>query len=148
MCLSIVISMAFATVLHAMAIPLSLNQASRNETLGPISPYNCEGSIMCSTIKVQWCDEGVNWELDRSDEINYGAAGSDKPHAGVCHGIGTDYGCAIIIQGDHHCIRSGNDIWWDYQDIRKSGCHHCGHKHWGNGCMTTIDFYPECDWVH
>ncbi|KAI1453961.1 hypothetical protein F4805DRAFT_340286 [Annulohypoxylon moriforme] len=106
--------------------------------------YDCGGSIMCPTVKVVWCDEGVNSKLIRNDDINYGAVGSGKPHFGVCHGKATDFGCGIIIQGPSHCVRSGNDMWWDYQEIRQSGCHHCGHKYWGDGCSTDVDYWQSC----
>ncbi|KAI0837999.1 hypothetical protein F5Y06DRAFT_287492 [Hypoxylon sp. FL0890] len=151
--LNIAVLMAFAAVTNAAAIPASLNQTNGNEThswstpLDPRRIYDCKGSIMCPTLKVQWCDEGVNSKLIRNDEPNYGAAGSGRPHVGVCHGKHTDWGCAILIQGNRGCVRSGNDMWWDYQEIRKSGCHHCGHKYWRDGCSTTIDYYPECDFV-
>ncbi|KAI2464625.1 hypothetical protein F4781DRAFT_436221 [Annulohypoxylon bovei var. microspora] len=106
--------------------------------------YDCGGSIMCSTVKVVWCDEGVNSKLIRNDELNYGAVGSGKPHFGICHGKGTDFGCGVIIKGPNHCVRSGNDMWWDYQEIRGSGCHHCGRKYWGDGCSTNIDYWQSC----
>jgi hypothetical protein len=35
-------------------------------------------------------------------------------------------------------------MWWDYQDIRKSGCKKCGTKHWGDGCMTTVNYVSGC----
>ncbi|KAI1206668.1 uncharacterized protein F4807DRAFT_469917 [Annulohypoxylon truncatum] len=106
--------------------------------------YDCGGSIMCPTVKVVWCDLGINRKLIRNDDLNYGAIGSGKPHFGVCHGKATDFGCGIIIQGPSHCVRSGNDMWWDYQEIRQWGCHHCGHKYWGDGCSTDIDYWQSC----
>lgn len=51
-------------------------------------------------------------------------------YTGACFGY-----CGIFIQGKSHCTRSGDEMWWDYQDIRKSGCGKCGTKHWGDGCM-------------
>ncbi|KAI1098004.1 hypothetical protein F4804DRAFT_350912 [Jackrogersella minutella] len=144
--LSVSILAALAAAVNSFAIPPSLNYTTYdNQTLSPSATYDCRGSIMCSTVKVVWCDEGVNRKLIRNDDINYGAAGSGKPHVGICHGKGTDFGCAVFIQGNTGCVRSGNDMWWDYQEIRKNHCHHCGHKYWGNGCMTTIDYEPECD---
>ncbi|OTA82009.1 hypothetical protein M434DRAFT_37300 [Hypoxylon sp. CO27-5] len=151
--LNLSIFAAFAAVFNAMAAPHCMNRTDVNGTSpsstlsDPVKTYDCDGSVMCSTLKVQWCDEAVNWSLIRTDEAIYGPAGSGQPHLGACHGRGTDFGCAIVLEGSKECKRSGNDIWWDYQEIRKSGCHHCGHKRWGNGCSTTIDYYPECDWV-
>ncbi|KAI0853595.1 hypothetical protein F5Y00DRAFT_270758 [Daldinia vernicosa] len=147
--LSILVSTAFVAALNASAIPNNISFAYENRTLEKTgSPeFDCRGSIMCSTVKVRDCDEGVNYKIIRNDDLNYGAVGSGKPHLGTCHGVGTDFGCAILIQGPPSCVRSGNDIWWDYQDIRKHGCHHCGHKRWGKGCSTTIDYEPSCDRV-
>ncbi|KAI1648785.1 uncharacterized protein F4817DRAFT_314418 [Daldinia loculata] len=147
---SILVSTAFVAALNASAIPNGFSFAYENRTLEKTDKPKCDcwGSIMCATLKVQDCDEAVNYKLIRNDDINYGAVGSGMPHLGVCHGIGTDFGCGILITGNPGCVRSGNDMWWDYQDIRKSGCHHCGKKYWGDGCATTIDYYPECGKVH
>ncbi|KAI0894115.1 hypothetical protein F4806DRAFT_131310 [Annulohypoxylon nitens] len=123
---------------HRICIPSGQPNPGLNST------YDCGGSIMCNTVKVVWCDKGINHKLIRNDDLNYGAIGSGKPHFGVCHGQFTDFGCAIIIQGPKHCVRSGNDMWWDYQEIRSHGCHHCGNKHWGDRCSTTIDYWESC----
>ncbi|KAI1378979.1 hypothetical protein F4677DRAFT_465255 [Hypoxylon crocopeplum] len=146
-----VIIATFATMLNARNIPRQPD-ISPNDNLTHIHStrqdtgvsYNCDGSSMCPTIHVHDCDSAMNSKIIRDDNMNYGAAGSGMPHIGVCRGIATDYGCAIFVQGPTSCVRSGNDIWWDYQDIRDNGCHHCGHKYWGDGCMTTIDYEPEC----
>ncbi|KAI1472374.1 uncharacterized protein F4812DRAFT_464478 [Daldinia caldariorum] len=142
--LNIFVLSAFATLLHASAIPrdVSSANASITEWAGPL--YDCRGSIMCSTLHVKACDVAVNTQIIRDDELNYGSASSRRPHLGACHGLGADFGCAILVEGNPKCVRSGNDLWWDYQEIRKNGCHHCGHKYWGKGCKTTIDYEPEC----
>ncbi|KAI8966411.1 hypothetical protein F5Y11DRAFT_155228 [Daldinia sp. FL1419] len=149
--LNFLILTAFTAAVGASAIPHELGFTYKNNTLEK-KEYgvhcDCKGSIMCATLKVQACDEAVNFKLIRNDAINYGAIGSSAPHHGVCHGIGTDFGCAITIQGHSSCIRTGNDIWWDYQVIRHSGCHHCGHKYWGDGCSTVIDYEPQCGRIH
>ncbi|KAI0172622.1 hypothetical protein GGR52DRAFT_572448 [Hypoxylon sp. FL1284] len=113
----------------------------------PFEPtYDCNGSIMCPTINVAGCDRAVNYDLTRNSDLNYGPKGSGRPWIGVCHGVHSDFGCGIFIEGPLNCSRSGNDIWWDYQDIRQYGCHKCGHKYWTSwGCKTTIDYKPVCD---
>ncbi|KAI0384479.1 hypothetical protein F5Y04DRAFT_277855 [Hypomontagnella monticulosa] len=146
----------FAGVLPHNSTSLSYNRRSPaslpspNSTVSTASTisYDCGGSIMCATVRVQACDIAVNTFLIRDDTVNYGPRGSGKPHMGVCHGVGTDFGCAIFVEGPANCTRSGNQIWWDYQEIRHSGCHHCGHKWWGNVCSTTIDYCPECGWIY
>ncbi|KAI1803750.1 hypothetical protein F4811DRAFT_316438 [Daldinia bambusicola] len=140
----------FATLLNASAIPRDVSPANQSLGLGEWDgpEYDCRGSIMCTTVRVKDCDRAVNSKLIRSDEVNYGSVESKRPHVGVCHGLGTDFGCAITIEGNSECVKSGNEIWWDYQEIRNNGCHHCGHKFWGDGCKTTIDYTPECHRVY
>ncbi|XXH02736.1 hypothetical protein Hte_009121 [Hypoxylon texense] len=104
---------------------------------------------MCPTLHVKACDEAVNSKLIRDDNVNYGAIRSGMPRVGECSGLATDFGCGILIQGPTNCTRTGNDMWWDYQEIRSSGCHHCGHKYWSDwGCSTTIDYFPVCGIWH
>ncbi|KAI4863451.1 hypothetical protein F4820DRAFT_426777 [Hypoxylon rubiginosum] len=111
--------------------------------------YDCRGSTMCPTIHVKACDEAVNSKLIRDDNVNYGAIRSGMPRVGECYGIASDYGCGVLIQGPKNCTRTGNDMWWDYQEIRSNGCHHCGHKYWSDwGCKTTIDYFPVCGIWH
>ncbi|KAI1392124.1 uncharacterized protein F4822DRAFT_425340 [Hypoxylon trugodes] len=154
MLLSIIFSFSALAVICNMIVLLqsSNNTPYNNLALPNLKPrddndYDCSGSIMCPTLKVQACDVAINTFLIRDDNLTYGATGSGKPHKGVCHGIGTDFGCAIFVQGRANCTRSGNDMWWDYQEIRDHHCHHCGHKHWSSGCTTTIDYKPQCDLV-
>ncbi|KAM7194055.1 hypothetical protein V8F20_008151 [Naviculisporaceae sp. PSN 640] len=119
---------------------LNPNPSTNNENWVP--SYDCEGSIMCNTISLNWCDEAVNEKLQRRDDITYGP-GLTK--VGACGGWGT-FGCAIFIQGDDSCNRTGNQLWWDYQDIRSVGhCSKCGTKHWYPGCMTTVNYVTWCN---
>lgn len=48
--------------------------------------------------------------------------------------------CRVYIQGGSNCLRSGNQIWDDYQQIHAGNCEKCGSKHWGDGCLTSIDY--------
>ncbi|CAG8882975.1 unnamed protein product [Penicillium egyptiacum] len=104
--------------------------------------YDCEGSIMCSTPDLlKWCDHAVN-VLHRTDYLDYSTTGSSLD--GNCWGDQTR-GCKVFIQGDN-CSISGNDMWNDYQNIRKiGGCKKCGTYHIGQGCLVTIDYVYGCN---
>ncbi|KAF6838782.1 hypothetical protein CPLU01_02315 [Colletotrichum plurivorum] len=106
--------------------------------------YDCKGSSMCSSLQVRACDDAVNNKLIRNDDVNYGAPGSGRSRTGACSNIFGGYGCGVFIQGKSHCARTGNQMWWDYQDIRKNNCRVCGSKHWGDGCLTTINYVSGC----
>ncbi|KAI1021803.1 hypothetical protein LB505_008864 [Fusarium chuoi] len=102
--------------------------------------YDCNGSGLCGIIPVRDCDQAVNNRLIRNNDVNYGAPGSGRPQTGTCQG-----NCGIFIQGRSTCARTGNQIWYDYQDIRRNGCRICGSKHWGDGCLTTINRVTGCN---
>lgn len=50
--------------------------------------------------------------------------------------------CKIFIQGPSICKRSGNQMWYDYQNIRAHNCARCGTKKWepNDLCMTTVNY--------
>ncbi|KAJ5326091.1 uncharacterized protein N7506_009193 [Penicillium brevicompactum] len=104
--------------------------------------YDCQGSIMCSTPGLLgWCDKAVN-TLHRADDEDYST--DVNRLTGNCWGDQTR-GCGVFIQGTG-CSISGNDMWNDYQNIRKiGGCKKCGTYHRGNGCLVTIDYVSQCD---
>ncbi|KAI3558673.1 hypothetical protein CABS01_07360 [Colletotrichum abscissum] len=106
--------------------------------------YDCKGSSLCSSLKVAACDDAVNNKLIRNNDVNYGAPGSGRPKTGACSNIFGGYGCGVFIQGKSGCARTGNQMWYDYQDIRANGCRVCGSKHWGDGCLTTINYVSGC----
>ncbi|XDG07427.1 hypothetical protein ABKA04_007042 [Annulohypoxylon sp. FPYF3050] len=54
---------------HRICIPTGQPNPGLNST------YDCGGSIMCNTVKVVWCDKGINHKLIRNDDLNYGAIG-------------------------------------------------------------------------
>lgn len=74
---------------------------------------------------------------------------------GNCWANAEGYGCGVFVQGtnktltgDQPCEFSGNQIWWDYQDIRdsnKGNCDKCGSKVYSNGCEITINYVSGCD---
>ncbi|KAI1082899.1 hypothetical protein F5B20DRAFT_597133 [Whalleya microplaca] len=101
--------------------------------------FDCKGSGLCSSFILGSCDDAANRKLIRNDNINYGAPGSGQSQTGACSGQ-----CGVFIQGDRSCVRSGNQIWNDYHDIRGNGCKICGSKHWGAGCLTTINYVSGC----
>ncbi|KAJ6080564.1 hypothetical protein N7499_005438 [Penicillium canescens] len=107
------------------------------------SDYDCEGSTMCSTPDMlKWCDHAVNY-LHRDDDPFYNTNGAAS-QTGNCWGDQTR-GCGAFVQGTN-CSISGNDMWNDYQNIRKiGGCGKCGTYHRGNGCLVTIDYVYQCN---
>ncbi|KAH6640172.1 hypothetical protein F5144DRAFT_609227 [Chaetomium tenue] len=148
----IIASLVFATMDTASAIPLDHDHNHVEDMSSPVprsvldkrDSYDCKGSSMCSSLQVRACDDAVNSKLICNDDVNYGASGSGRPQGGACSNIFGGYGCGIFIQGKSHCVRTGNQMWWDYQDIRKSGCQKCSTKHWGDGCMTTVNYVSGC----
>ncbi|KAJ6038212.1 uncharacterized protein N7446_005026 [Penicillium canescens] len=107
------------------------------------SDYDCEGSTMCSTPDMlKWCDHAVNY-LHRDDDPFYNTNGAASQTRN-CWGDQTR-GCGVFVQGTN-CSISGNDMWNDYQNIRKiGGCNKCGTYHRGNGCLVTIDYVYQCN---
>ncbi|KAI1764443.1 hypothetical protein GGR53DRAFT_494117 [Hypoxylon sp. FL1150] len=160
------------TVVDPDPITLLPDPTTSHKQTSTKSINDCDGSTMCSTLHVKACDIAINFKVIRDDNPNYGSEGcvnlpvvymlcnaprtlltytyrSGAPRRGECHGLSTDWGCGILIQGPSNCTRSGNEMWWDYQDIRRGGCHHCGHKYWTEeGCKTTIDYFPVCGIWH
>ncbi|KAL2204874.1 hypothetical protein CC79DRAFT_922150 [Sarocladium strictum] len=105
-------------------------------------PYDCDGSGMCGSAVnfVRNCDNAVNKGLQRFDDYIYGSAESDAEEDGA-----RNSNCKIFIAGPAACKRSGNEMWYDYQDLKNSemgGCGRCGSKHWGNNneCRTTVNY--------
>ncbi|KAK4185498.1 hypothetical protein QBC35DRAFT_476314 [Podospora australis] len=106
--------------------------------------FDHKGSGMCKSMNVRACDIAVNDRIIRNNDLNYGAPGSGRPHTGACSANFASTGCGVFIQGKSHCARTGNQIWHDYQEIRNNGAKKCGSKHWGDGCMTTINYVTGC----
>ncbi|KAH6843424.1 hypothetical protein B0I37DRAFT_418525 [Chaetomium sp. MPI-CAGE-AT-0009] len=140
--------LVFAAMATASAIPHEhvedLSSPVPRSPLDKRDSYDCKGSSMRSSLQVRACDDAVNNKIIRNDAVNYGAPGSGRPQTGACSSIFGGYGCGVFIQGKSHCARTGNQIWHDYQDIRKNKCGKCGTKHWGDGCMTTINYVSGC----
>ncbi|KAE9364361.1 hypothetical protein N431DRAFT_355154 [Stipitochalara longipes BDJ] len=105
--------------------------------------YDCKGSTLCTTPGLlAWCDDAVN-NLGRNDSLSY-TTYSNSSQTGNCWGDGTR-SCGVFIQGTS-CAISGNDMWWDYQNIRKvGGCKKCGSYHREDGCLITINYVYKCD---
>ncbi|KAK6069392.1 hypothetical protein SCUP234_10704 [Seiridium cupressi] len=135
----------FAFVSLGRALPSA--EADYEGILEGRDTYDKKGSGMCSSLQVKFCDEAVNNYIIRDDAQRY------KPDvyqtcSGGCSALGlngwTGAGCRVFVQGGQDCKRSGNQLWHDYQDIRNNGVDKCGSKHWGNGCLTTINYVSEC----
>jgi len=70
--------------------------------------------------------------------------------AGNCWANTFGLGCMVSVRGTdkngNSCRITGDEMWETYQDIRdEGGCTVCGSKHFGDGCMVSIDYVTECD---
>lgn len=113
----------------------------------PTPSYDCEGATLCSTTNVKWCDEAVN-NMDRGSKMY--TASDTIAVAGNCWANAEGFGCSVSIRGTDgngkSCQITGDDMWNAYQDIRNVGdCAKCGSKHFGNGCLVSVDYYYGCD---
>jgi len=129
----------FATLLltgFASAAAVAPDQSPNN--IVKRDSFDCAGSGMCGSAVnfVRDCDIAVNSVLIRNNDVNYGASGSGKAD-GAQRGR-----CKIFIGGPRDCVRTGNQMWQDYQEIRRAACAKCGSKHWGtnNACRTTVNY--------
>jgi hypothetical protein len=109
--------------------------------------YDCKGDTLCSTTNVKFCDKAVN-NMERGSKIY--TSGDLLASAGNCWANSQGFGCSVKIRGKDNdgkaCKITGDDMWVAYQDIRKTGdCSKCGSKHFGNGCMVSVDYYYGCD---
>ncbi|KAL5359299.1 Spherulation-specific family 4-domain-containing protein [Aspergillus floccosus] len=112
------------------------------------SPYDCQGETLCSTTNVKWCDKAVN-QMGRSTKV-YTANSEALALEGNCWSNNAGFGCSVRIRGKDQngkdCTITGDEMWEAYQDIRNiGGCKKCGTKHFGNGCMVSVDYYYGCD---
>ena len=115
-------------------------------TSSPTPYYDCKGATLCSTTNVKFCDEAVN-RMPRGDHV-YTANTPNLIQHGNCWSNAYGYGCSVMIRGTdqdgNDCTVTGDDMWYAYQDIRNDGdCHTCGSKHFGNGCLVSIDYYTN-----
>ncbi|EGX95651.1 peptidase, putative [Cordyceps militaris CM01] len=116
-------------------------------TSDPTPYYDCKGDALCSTLNVKFCDLAVN-NMERGNKI-YMASSGTIAGRGNCWASRFGYGCSVQIRGKDgngkDCKISGDKIWDAYQDIRKAGdCRRCGSKHFGNGCLVSIDYAGSC----
>ncbi|PYI33766.1 hypothetical protein BP00DRAFT_444318 [Aspergillus indologenus CBS 114.80] len=70
--------------------------------------------------------------------------------SGNCWANWEQFGCSVQVRGKDKtgkdCTITGDEMWEAYQDIRKiGGCKKCGSKHFGNGCLVSVDYYYGCD---
>ncbi|GAT25369.1 fibronectin type III domain protein [Aspergillus luchuensis] len=112
------------------------------------SPYDCKGATLCSTLNVKWCDKTVN-QMNRGSTL-YTANAEALALSGNCWANWEQFGCSVKIRGKDEngkdCTITGDEMWEAYQDIRKiGGCKNCGSKHFGNGCLVSVDYYYGCD---
>ncbi|KAF4166807.1 hypothetical protein CNMCM6936_005969 [Aspergillus lentulus] len=112
------------------------------------SPYDCKGETLCSTTNVKWCDKAVN-QMNRGQTI-YTSNAEALALSGNCWANNAGFGCSVKIRGTDqngkNCKITGDEMWEAYQDIRNvGGCGKCGTKHFGNGCMVSVDYYYGCD---
>lgn len=112
--------------------------------------FSCDLNVMCGQrIMEKLCDIVINEHLWRSDNFNYTggrwpvAAREDAP---CTHDLPIQAGCSMYIEGPEYCSRTGNAVWYDYQDIKMYGCKSCGLKKWGRNleCQTVVNFDDNC----
>ncbi|KAI0006688.1 glycosyl hydrolase family 71-domain-containing protein [Xylariaceae sp. FL0662B] len=114
----------------------------------PTITYDRDGSSLCKTMKVKYCDEAVN-SLQRNDDQIYGT--SDNKLDGNCKANSSGQGCKVFVAGSKNtgsnkeCTMSGNEMWYKYQDLRDNGADKCGSVHFGNGCRMTVNYVSSCD---
>ncbi|PLB48819.1 fibronectin type III domain protein [Aspergillus steynii IBT 23096] len=111
-------------------------------------PYDCKGEPLCSTMNVKFCDKAVN-QMQRGSKI-YTANGEALAISGNCWANWEQFGCKVTVRGKDengkNCQITGDEMWEAYQDIRKNGgCKKCGTKHFGNGCLVSVDYYYGCN---
>jgi hypothetical protein len=113
-------------------------------------PYNCQGDTLCRDISDKWCDKAIN-NMNRQKDHWYHSNGDYLAARGNCWSNSVGIGCSVQIRGENKqdgnkaCKISGDDMWLAYQDIKKiGGCKKCGSKHFGNGCMVSVDYMTEC----
>lgn len=87
--------------------------------------------------------------MQRGSKI-YTSNGAALAISGNCWANYEGFGCKVYIQGTdqdgNNCHITGDDMWNAYQDIRKIGdCSVCGSKHFGNGCLVSVDYDYGCD---
>ncbi|KAK8038641.1 hypothetical protein PG993_007052 [Apiospora rasikravindrae] len=142
--------MQLPTALLAVASLLAASASASTLPLTSRDTYDRKGSGMCGskTMQVKYCDEAVNNFLIRDDAYRYRPDVYNK-----CAGAGTTVtsGCHVSVEGDAACRRSGNQIWQDYQDLRRNGADKCGSKHWDQweggkklACRTTVNYISDC----
>lgn len=69
------------------------------------------------------------------------------PESGSCTSNLAHFGCGVFVRGPAHCAFSGNQMWWDYQEIReKGGCGKCGSKKYDDGCEVVVDYVSGCNY--
>lgn len=112
------------------------------------APFDCKGETLCSTTNVKWCDKAVN-QMNRGETV-YTANGIALAVSGNCWSNNAGFGCSVQIRGKDengkNCKITGDEMWQAYQDIRSiGGCDTCGSKHFGNGCLVSVDYYYGCD---
>ncbi|PYI01923.1 fibronectin type III domain protein [Aspergillus sclerotiicarbonarius CBS 121057] len=112
------------------------------------APYDCKGEPLCSTLNVKWCDKAVN-QMNRGSTL-YTSNAEALALSGNCWANWEQFGCSVQIRGTDqngdNCQITGDEMWEAYQDIRDiGGCNKCGSKHFGNGCLVSVDYYYGCD---
>lgn len=135
-------------VFHPCPSTWDSNNSSSGAFCTGKAPYDCKDDILCSTTNVKFCDEAVN-NMQRGSTI-YTANGDSLAISGNCWANWEQFGCSVKIRGTdedgNNCQITSDEMWDAYQDIRNiGGCHVCGSKHFGNGCLVNVDYYYGCD---
>lgn len=131
---------------------------SFNGTEDATPEFSCDLSNDCGHhIEMpKLCDRVINENIWRSDRFHYTVGKKVWPESERANEPCVDAedrpghpslaGCQMWLEGPEHCKRTGNQVWWDWQDIHHYGCTICGKKTWGKRgeCTTVVDGDPAC----
>jgi hypothetical protein len=112
-------------------------------TLGELSPF----PFVSGTL-LYWHANAL-LPLLRLNVVTKFISSGSHTETGNCWGDQTR-GCGVFIEGTStegkNCTISGNELWNDYQSIRKiCGCKKRGSFRRDDGCLVKIDYVYGCD---
>lgn len=142
-------SVAFAIIDLANTPPVTAPRCNAPAT------YDCDVNDMCGAPWMErLCAVVINHHIWRSDNFTYligrwpDADWTNAPCVAdsVVVGQHMHRGCSMYIEGPSHCKRTGNQVWWDYQAIKRYGCKSCGLRTFGihGECRIVVNYDSDC----